>query len=244
MSLKEALAIIYNYCDRFFFEFLKRLKNLRRHIALTLQKWLLNFKECPDEVLVKYSREGVKEALEELLSRYQNFIKAKCRMYFLIGADKEDIYQEGMIGLFKAVRDFDETKYPSFRLFAEMCITRQMITAIKTASRQKHIPLNTYISLNKPVYEENDERTLIDTLADTFISDPEEVMITKEELENAINVITECLSPFEFKVLSLYLEGRSYQEIADMIHKDVKSIDNALQRVKKKIEKYLAPADK
>jgi len=206
---------------------------------LTSQKQLLNFKECTDEELVKYSREGIKEATEELLNRYQNLVKAKCRMYFLIGAEKDDIYQEGMIGLFKAVRDFDETKYPAFKLFAELCITRQVITAIKTASRQKHIPLNTYISLNKPVYEENDERTLLDTIANSFISDPEEVMITKEEFENALNVITGCLSPFEYKVLNLYLEGRSYQEIAEMIHKDVKSIDNALQRVKKKIEKYL-----
>lgn len=206
---------------------------------MTSQKQLLNFKECTDEELVKYSREGIKEATEELLNRYQNLVKAKCRMYFLIGAEKDDIYQEGMIGLFKAVRDFDESKYPTFRLFAELCITRQVITAIKTASRQKHIPLNTYISLNKPVYEENDERTLLDTIANSFISDPEEVMITKEEFENALNVITECLSPFEYKVLNLYLEGRSYQEIAEVIHKDVKSIDNALQRVKKKIEKYL-----
>ncbi len=169
-----------------------------------------------------------------LLNRYQNLVKAKCRMYFLIGAEKDDIYQEGMIGLFKAVRDFDESKYPTFKLFAELCITRQVITAIKTASRQKHIPLNTYISLNKPVYEENDERTLLDTIANSFISDPEEVMITKEEFENALNIITGCLRPFEYKVLNLYLEGRSYQEIAEMIHKDVKSIDNALQRVKKK----------
>jgi len=206
---------------------------------LTSQKQLLNFKECTDEELVKYSREGIKEATEELLNRYQNLVKAKCRMYFLIGAEKDDIYQEGMIGLFKAVRDFDESKYPTFKLFAELCITRQVITAIKTASRQKHIPLNTYISLNKPVYEENDERTLLDTIANSFISDPEEVMITKEEFENALNIITGCLSPFEYKVLNLYLEGRSYQEIAEMIHKDVKSIDNALQRVKKKIEKYL-----
>ncbi|WAM32675.1 RNA polymerase sporulation sigma factor SigH [Caldicellulosiruptor naganoensis] len=189
---------------------------------------------CTDEELVKYSREGIKEATEVLLNRYQNLVKAKCRMYFLIGAEKDDIYQEGMIGLFKAVRDFDESKYPTFKLFAELCITRQVITAIKTASRQKHIPLNTYISLNKPVYEENDERTLLDTIANSFISDPEEVMITKEEFENALNIITGCLRPFEYKVLNLYLEGRSYQEIAEMIHKDVKSIDNALQRVKKK----------
>ncbi|WAM34440.1 RNA polymerase sporulation sigma factor SigH [Caldicellulosiruptor morganii] len=205
---------------------------------MTSQKQLLNFKDCTDEELVRYSKEGIKEATEELLNRYQNFVKAKCRVYFLIGAEKDDIYQEGMIGLFKAVRDFDESKYPTFRLFAELCITRQVITAIKTASRQKHIPLNTYISLNKPVYEENDERTLLDTIANSLISDPEEVMITKEEFENALNVITGCLSPFENRVLSLYLEGRSYQEIAEMINKDVKSIDNALQRVKKKIEKY------
>lgn len=210
---------------------------------MALQKSTINFKDCTDEELVKFSRQGLKEATEELLDRYQNLVKSKCRMYFLIGAEKEDIYQEGMIGLFKAVRDFDEEKYPTFRLFAELCITRQVITAIKTASRQKHIPLNTYISLNKPVYEENDERTLMDTIASSVISDPEELMITKEEFENALSIITGCLSQFEFRVLNLYLEGRSYQEIAELIHKDVKAIDNALQRVKKKIEKYLMTND-
>jgi len=210
---------------------------------LALQQSTINFKDCTDEELVKFSRQGLKEATEELLDRYQNLVKSKCRMYFLIGAEKEDIYQEGMIGLFKAVRDFDEEKYPTFRLFAELCITRQVITAIKTASRQKHIPLNTYISLNKPVYEENDERTLMDTIASSVISDPEELMITKEEFENALSIITGCLSQFEFRVLNLYLEGRSYQEIAELIHKDVKAIDNALQRVKKKIEKYLMTND-
>lgn len=236
------MGIIYNNDERFYTQ--KAIaKNLRRLLALTLPKNILNFKECTDEELVKYSRQGVKEATEELLNRYQNLVKSKCRMYFLIGAEKEDIYQEGMIGLFKAVRDFDENKYPTFRLFAELCITRQVITAIKTASRQKHIPLNTYISLNKPVYDENDERTLMDTIVNSSISDPEELMITKEEFENAINIITGCLSRFEYKVLNLYLEGRSYQEIAELIHKDVKAIDNALQRVKKKIEKYLVAND-
>ncbi|MEZ0536991.1 RNA polymerase factor sigma-70 [Caldicellulosiruptoraceae bacterium PP1] len=206
---------------------------------MSTQNSTQNIIKLSDEELVKLSKEGCKEATDELISRYQNFVKAKCRMYFLIGADKEDIYQEGMIGLFKAIRDFDIDKYPHFRLFAEICITRQVITAIKTASRQKHIPLNTYISLNKPVYDDNEERTILDTLSSNVITDPEELMINREKIDMMMNIITRSLSPLEYEVLRLYLEGKSYQEIADEMNKDIKSIDNALQRVKRKIEKYI-----
>jgi RNA polymerase sporulation-specific sigma factor len=177
--------------------------------------------------------------VEYLVDKYKNFVRAKARSYFLIGADKEDIIQEGMIGLFKAIRDYKLDKLTSFRAFAELCITRQIITAIKTATRQKHIPLNSYVSLNKPVYDEESDRTLIDILSTTKITNPEEIIISREEFIFIEKKMGEILSSLEWKVLMAYLEGKSYQEIAVELKRHVKSIDNALQRVKRKLEKYL-----
>ena len=148
-----------------------------------------------------------------------------------------------MIGLYKAIRDFKADKLSSFRAFAELCITRQIITAIKTATRQKHIPLNSYVSLNKPIYDEESDRTLLDVLSGTKISDPEELIIGREELENMEVKIGEVLSDLEWEVLKSYLEGKSYQEIACDLDRHAKSIDNALQRVKRKLEKYLVDRD-
>jgi RNA polymerase sporulation-specific sigma factor len=192
-----------------------------------------------DEEIVIEARSGNERALEYLLSKYQNFVKSKAKSYFLIGADKEDIYQEGMIGLFKAIRDFKDDKLASFKVFAELCITRQIITAVKTATRQKHIPLNTYISLNKPIYDEESDRTLLDIISGIKVSDPEELVIGKEELASIENQIGEVLSDLEMEVLMSYLDGKSYQEIACDLDRHAKSIDNALQRVKRKLEKCL-----
>lgn len=192
-----------------------------------------------DEDVVEDARQGDDRAQEYLIKKYKNFVRAKARSYFLIGADREDIIQEGMIGLFKAIRDFRSDKLSSFRVFAELCITRQIITAIKTATRQKHIPLNSYVSLNKPIYDEDSDRTLLDVLSGVKISDPEELMISKEELGNIESKIGEILSDLEWKVLMSYLQGKSYQEIAVDLDRHVKSIDNALQRVKRKLERYL-----
>lgn len=192
-----------------------------------------------DEEVVECAKEGESEAEEYLITKYKNFVRAKARSYFLIGADREDIIQEGMIGLFKAIRDFRSDKLSSFRAFAELCITRQIITAIKTATRQKHIPLNSYVSLNKPIYDEESDRTLLDVLSGSKVSDPEELIISKEELGNIENKIGEILSDLEWKVLMSYLQGKSYQEMADELDRHVKSIDNALQRVKRKLERYL-----
>ncbi len=144
-----------------------------------------------------------------------------------------------MIGLYKAIRDFRSDKLSSFRAFAELCITRQIITAIKTATRQKHIPLNSYISLNKPIYDEESDRTLMDILSGTKICDPEELIISQEEFSNIEAKIIELLSDLEWEVLTSYLQGKSYQEIAADLDRHVKSIDNALQRVKRKLERYL-----
>ncbi|MBJ3793578.1 RNA polymerase sporulation sigma factor SigH, partial [Bacillus sp. OA1] len=163
----------------------------------------------------------------------------KSRSYFLVGADREDIVQEGMIGLFKAIRDYKEDKLSSFKAFAELCITRQIITAIKTATRQKHIPLNSYVSLDKPIYDEESDRTLLDVISEAKVTDPEEMIISQEEYTDIESKISELLSDLERKVLSLYLDGRSYQEISEQLNRHVKSIDNALQRVKRKLERYM-----
>lgn len=190
------------------------------------------------DIVLKASK-GDKIALEYIIKKYKNFVKAKAKSYFLIGADKEDIIQEGMIGLYKAVRDFDASKTNSFKGFADICITRQIITAIKTATRQKHIPLNSYISLNKPVYDEESERTLLDIIATSIVTDPEELIISKEELKHIESKMNELLSDLELQVVEYYLNGKSYQYIADKLKRDVKSIDNTLQRVKRKLEKHL-----
>lgn len=196
-----------------------------------------------DERVVELARDGGEEALEFLINKYRNFVRAKARSYFLIGADREDIIQEGMIGLYKAIRDFRCDKLSSFRAFAELCITRQIITAIKTATRQKHIPLNSYVSLNKPIYDEDSDRTLLDVISGTKITDPEELIISREEFDDIEEKMGEILSSLEWKVLMSYLEGKSYQEIAVDLKRHVKSIDNALQRVKRKLEKYLENRD-
>lgn len=195
--------------------------------------------ELTDEEIVQLCHSGDSMAEEFLLNKYKNFVRSKARSYFLIGADHEDIVQEGMIGLYKAIRDFKQEKLSSFRAFAELCITRQIITAIKTATRQKHIPLNSYVSLNKPLYDEESDRTLLDILMEGTTSNPEEMIINQENLGTIHQKINEVLSGLEQEVLTAYLDGKSYQEIAEALGRHVKSIDNALQRVKRKLEKYL-----
>lgn len=196
-----------------------------------------------DEDVVEFARNRNGAAEEYLINKYKNFVRAKARSYFLIGADREDIIQEGMIGLYKAIRDFRSDKLASFRAFAELCITRQIITAIKTATRQKHIPLNSYVSLNKPIFDEDSDRTLLDVLPITKITDPEELVISREEFIDIEEKMEEFLSDLEWKVLMAYLEGKSYQEIACDLNRHVKSIDNALQRVKRKLERYIEKRD-
>jgi RNA polymerase sigma-H factor len=202
-------------------------------------EYQLGFSELPDEEVISFAQKGNNDALEYIINKYKNFVRARARTYFLIGADREDIIQEGMIGLYKAIRDFDGGKQASFRAFAELCITRQIITAIKTATRQKHIPLNSYVSLNKPVFDEDSDRTLMDILGQGKIVDPEEMIINREDYVGMETRLGELLSSLEWEVLSLYLDGKSYQEIAGELDKQVKSIDNALQRVKRKLEKFL-----
>ena len=199
----------------------------------------VKYLELEDEEIVEAVHNGDSEALDFLINKYRNFVRAKARSYFLIGADKVDIVQEGMIGLYKAIRDFKEDKLASFRAFAELCITRQIITAIKTATRQKHIPLNSYVSLDKPIYDEESDRTLMDVLSGAKVMDPEVLFINQEEFDQIEIQMEELLSDLERKVLALYLEGQSYQEISEELNRHVKSIDNALQRVKRKLEKHV-----
>ena len=200
---------------------------------------LIDYAEYRDEEVVKLAKQGNTYAEESLIQKYKKFVKNKAKAYFLIGADREDIIQEGMIGLFKAIRDFDEAKLATFKAFAEMCITRQIITAIKSATRQKHIPLNSYVSLSKPIYEENSERTLMDMLSSEKVTDPETIVVFKEEIDYIEAKVAGSLSKLEWKVLREYLLGNSYQEISDNMDKPIKSIDNALQRVKRKLEAYV-----
>lgn len=207
--------------------------------SIAAQKFYITYTELGDEEIVELAQQGEQFAIEFLVDKYKNFVRAKARSYFLIGADREDIIQEGMIGLFKAIRDYKVDKLTSFRAFAELCITRQIITAIKTATRQKHIPLNSYVSLNKPIYDEESDRTLMDILSTAKVTNPEEIMISREEFIFIEKKMGEILSSLEWKVLMAYLEGKSYQEIAVDLKRHVKSIDNALQRVKRKLEKYL-----
>jgi RNA polymerase sigma factor, sigma-70 family len=196
------------------------------------------FSSLSDEEIVDiYQRENNHFATDYIVQRYKNFVRSKARSYFLMGADKEDIIQEGMIGLYKATRDYNRDHEVSFKSFAELCITRQIISAIKGASRQKHIPLNSYISLNKPAYDDS-ERTLIEVLETEKNLDPEEVVINREQYALIKEVMEAVLSPLEWDVLRGYMDAKSYQEMAEEHHRSIKSIDNALQRVKKKMEVY------
>ena len=192
-----------------------------------------------EEIVAIAQAEGDGAALEYLLNKYKNFVRTKARSYFLIGADHEDIVQEGMIGLFKAIRDYRFDRAAPFHVFAELCITRQIITAIKTATRQKHIPLNSYVSLNRPIYEEDPDRTLLDVITDEVPSNPESMLIDREDLNVIEGHIGSMLTDLEREVLIRYVEGKSYVEIAEETGRHVKSVDNAIQRIKRKLLRYL-----
>jgi RNA polymerase sporulation-specific sigma factor len=192
-----------------------------------------------DEELVQRAQGGDDRAIEMLLVRYRHYARAKARSYFLAGADREDVVQEGMIGLYKAIRDFRPDAETEFRAFAELCITRQIITAIKTANRQKHAPLNSYVSINKLAAEADEDRPLEESLTAETMPDPADMIISVEEMEGLRSSMAEVLSDLEIHVLQLYMDGKSYQEIAGMLGRHVKSIDNALQRIKRKLEQHL-----
>lgn len=196
------------------------------------------YEKISDEEIIVMVNNNDEHAMEYIITKYKNLVKIKARAYFLIGADKEDIIQEGMIGLYKAIRDFKHEKEVNFNTFAGMCITRQIITAIKTATRQKHMPLNSYISLNKSVYDE-EERQFIEELIPKSVSNPEDLLISEEDKIYIEESLLKHLSGLENEVLTLYLDGNSYFEIAEKTGKDEKAIDNAIQRARKKVEKII-----
>ena len=200
----------------------------------------LDLEGLEDNELVALVRSGNDRSLELLLGRYRNFARSKARSYFLAGSDKEDVVQEGMIGLYKAIRDFDLEQETPFRAFAELCISRQILTAIKTANRQKHQPLNSSVSLDAPVYgDEGGERSVGDNLQASPLADPVELVISAEEIEALRDSMRENLTDLEGDVLRLYMDGKSYEEIAGALGNHVKSIDNALQRIKRKLQRQI-----
>ncbi|WP_172370510.1 RNA polymerase sporulation sigma factor SigH [Sporosarcina jiandibaonis] len=200
---------------------------------------VLDFTALSDEEIIIIIHKGNPDALDYLITKYRSFVSLKGRSYFLTGGDREDIIQEGMIGLYKAIRDFKPDRLSSFKGFAELCITRQIITAIKTATRQKHIPLNSSISLDKPVFSEESDRTLLDMLSGSVHDDPEDLIINQEDYSHMEKEMNKVLSALEKQVLALYLDGQSYQEISFELNRQVKSVDNALQRIKRKLERYM-----
>lgn len=196
------------------------------------------YDKMSDEEIVRLANGGDLLALEYLIYKFKDLVKVKAKVYYIVGADRDDIIQEGMIGLYKAIRDFRDERTSSFRNFADICVTRQMITAIKTATRQKHLPLNGYVSLNKPIYSDGTS-TMAETVTSGGATDPMELFIGKEDLDDMEQKINSMLSSLERQVLTFYVEGRSYEEIALDLNRRVKTIDNALQRIKRKIERYL-----
>ena len=192
-----------------------------------------------DEGLVRRARAGDQQAMDQIIARYRGFVRLKASAYFLAGGDSEDLIQEGLIGLFKAVRDYRPEREASFRSFAELCVTRQIITAIKTAARNKHTPLNTYVSFSNTRAGSEQETTLADVLPDDPVTDPVNQAISTEELQSLVECLGKVLSPLESQVLAMYLEGRSYEEVAERLECNPKSVDNALQRVKRKVEVHL-----
>ena len=194
------------------------------------------YSKLKDEEIVDLINSGDSAAMEYIFKKYRRYIKAKSRVYFLTGGDTNDIEQEAIVGLYAAIKGYRVDKQYSFKTFAEVCITRNILTAIKTATRQKHIPLNSYISLNRPIYaEENDRTRLIDEIEENSSNNPEDIFVCKESYKSLEEFIMSKLSSLEIKILKLYINGKTYEEIGKEINRGKKSVDNALQRIKKKI---------
>lgn len=196
-----------------------------------------------DESLVQSIKNGDTSALNYLLAKYQPLVNRKVSKYFMIGAEKEDIFQEGMIGLYKAIKSYEPDKQNSFKSFANLCIERQLITAIKTSNRQKHIPLNSYLSLNTSAYEEDEDTELMEIFNSNLVEDPLDTITKQEYYKTVENTIDQSLSSFEKQVLNSYIQGESYIDIADKLGAPVKSIDNAIQRIRKKALKNITNSD-
>ena len=197
--------------------------------------------ELDDHYLIALAKQGRKDAYDRIVKRYYGFVRLKASSYFLIGGDSDDLIQEGLVGLYKAIRDYRPERESSFRNFAELCITRQIITAVKTATRNKHTPLNSYVSFSQTPAAggEEGEPTMADVLPGSTVHDPVNQVISTEEIQSLVGCITSVLSELESNVLSLYLDGRSYEDVAERLECDTKTVDNALQRVKRKVGMHL-----
>lgn len=200
------------------------------------------YRALSDEEIVRLAQNGDKSASEFITAKYLPYVRNKSRAYFLVGGEVEDIMQEGLIGLYEAIKDFSDDRQASFKTFMDICVTRQIMTALKAASRQKHIPLNTYVSLNKPVYVEDTNKSYQDMLVTSKTDDPESLYIDGEKTEEISKEIRNSLSDFEYRVLRLYLQGASYLKIANVLNKEEKAIDNAIQRIRKKLSRNLESA--
>ncbi len=196
------------------------------------------YKGMTDEELVQLAESGDEEAEEYIIRKYKDVVRSKAQLYFMVGADSEDIVQEGMIGIFKAIRGFNKDKETSFKTFADICINHEILTAIKRAGRMKHSPLNTSLSFSNPLGEDEPRTTLGDTLTGSSDSDPENIVIRKEEMGYLDEMGSEIFSDLELKVWNAYLYGKTYTEIAQSTGKSLKAIDNAIQRIKRKLEIY------
>jgi RNA polymerase sporulation-specific sigma factor len=195
----------------------------------------LRYQQMRDEEVVVYANKGYRGATEHLMAKYRHLVESKARSYFLVGADHEDVVQEGMIGLYKAIRDFRTDRLARFRAFAELCVTRQIITAVKTATRQKHGPLNAYVSLYYPAADSEGDGSLLDCIPDERVMDPATWLIERRDRRTLHDSVRHALSELESRVLQCYLEGKSYREMSRELRCRTKCIDNALQRVKRKI---------
>ena len=202
-----------------------------------------NYKEMSDEELISLIKSDNKEALDYLLNKYKDLVYMKVSKYFIVGAERDDIVQEGMIGLYKAIKSFKEDKHNSFKTFANMCIERQLITAIKTSNRQKHMPLNSYLSLNTSAYDDDEDKTLMEVLNNHTVEDPLETITKKEYYKTVEDSIDKSLSDFEKQVLKKFIKGDSYVKIAEELESPVKSVDNAIQRIRKKAMKGIINDD-
>lgn len=202
-----------------------------------------NFEILPEGELIRRAQEQDHEAIDALMRRYKGIVRKRARSLFMIGGDQDDLMQEGMIGLFKAIQDYDSSKEAIFSTFAELCISRQLYSAVKSSNRKKNIPLNTYVSIYSPVYSEQGETEegnfMVDHSLEAAELSPEEILIDRENVQNLREKIETCLSPMERKVFDFYMDGMTYQEIAREMEKEPKSIDNALQRIKTKVNKAL-----
>ncbi|MGE7759571.1 RNA polymerase sporulation sigma factor SigH [Peribacillus sp. NPDC097895] len=207
--------------------------------VLIEKKQVENYTHMEDVMLVEKIQYGDEDALDYLIKKYRSVVQSNAVKYFLTGGDKEDVFQEGMIGLYKAIRDYKDCKKSSFRSFAELCITRQIITAVKAAIRQKHSPLNNYVSLYRPIYQGESEQALIDLIPEQGQIDPVTILIKSEEMTDLELNLAEVLSELESRVVDLYLEGQTYLEISKKLDIQIKTVDNALQRVKRKLDRYL-----